>query len=242
MSGSYAELTTQDPNPVKRWIQDRRLADALRFLRSVDIPQGVSVLDYGCGNGELLRRLAAQVRSFQAWAYEPAAHLMEEARKNLEASGAVTLVSSTNSIQPDSFDVVFCLEVFEHLPPNEIASVCEEIRRLVRPGGIVVIGVPHEIFLPALAKGVFRMLRRYGAFDASPRNVLAAAVGRPPRQRPSYMTRAGFEFHREHLGFDYRVFSRMLREYFVLERTWYSPFASLRSAFNFEVYFLARKR
>jgi hypothetical protein len=58
------------------------------------------------------------------------------------------------------------------------------IHRLLKPAGIAVIGVPHELFLPALFKGLFRASRRYGEFDAIPGNIFKALTGRPPLQRP----------------------------------------------------------
>ena len=240
---TYADLTTSDPNPVKRWIQGRRLSDALRFVRDTDAAEGARILDFGSGNGELVRRIAKKCeRPIQAWVYEPSPMRMTEARRNLEGLGGVSFVTGTTSIESGSFDSVFCLEVLEHLPPAEMRAACEEIHRLVKSRGVVVVGVPHELFLPALVKGIFRMFRRYGAFDATPRNVLAAVTGRPPLVRPAYRSEAGLMLHGEHLGFDFRTLKDTLCQHFVLERMWFSPFPWLGSAFNFEVYFLARKK
>jgi SAM-dependent methyltransferase len=239
---TYADLTTSDPNPVKRWIQGRRLSDALKFLRDADAVEGARILDFGSGDGELVRRIGRRwARPIEAWVYEPSSMRMAEARRNLEGFGRVSFVTSTTSIESGSFDFVFCLEVLEHLPPAEMRAACEEIHRLVKTRGLVVIGVPHELFLPALVKGIFRMFRRYGSFDANPRNVFAAVTGRPPLVRPAYRSPAGLMLHPEHLGFDFRALKHALCKHFVLERMWFSPFAWLGSVFNFEVYFLARK-
>jgi hypothetical protein len=85
--------------------------------------------------------------------------------------------------------------VFEHLPQEETLTAITDIRRLLKPEGVVVIGVPHEIFIPALIKGIFRMSRRYGDFDAKAENILAATLGRPPRSRPTSEISPGLSYH-----------------------------------------------
>ena len=44
---SYADLTRRDANPVKRWLQSRRLEDALRLIPS----DAQTVVDFGGGDG-----------------------------------------------------------------------------------------------------------------------------------------------------------------------------------------------
>jgi SAM-dependent methyltransferase len=173
--------------------------------------------------------------------YEPTPRLMAEAKEKLSGLPGVAFRSSLESVESGSFDYVFCLEVFEHLPPAETDAALAEMHRLVKPDGFVVIGVPHELFLPALLKGLFRMTRRYGAFDASPKTVLAAVVGRPPSERPKMEISAGFAYFGAHLGFDYRDLERKLHERFRVIRRWFSPIPILGSALNSEVFYLLQK-
>jgi len=105
-----------------------------------------------------------------------------------------------------------------------------------------VIGVPHEIYLPALLKGLFRLVRRPGQFDARPRNILAATLGRPPQDRPLAEISAAQPFYYDHLGFDHRALARQLAARFRVERTWYSPLPLLGAALNSEVYFKLRRK
>jgi hypothetical protein len=111
----------------------------------------------------------------------------------------------------------------------------------LKPDGFAVIGVPHELFLPAMLKGLFRMFRRYGDFDARPGNILAAFRGRPPIQRPIAELSPGVSYHSHHLGFDYRTLERLLKEKFQLVEKWFSPFPILGAALNSEVYFVLSK-
>ena len=237
---AYADITTRDPNPLKRWLQRRRFSDAIAVLRRAQVGDRLRVLDFGAGNGELVRQMA-DVAPIEAWVYEPTPSLMAEAKENLADLDAATFTENLDSVASGLFDYVFCLEVFEHLPQKETASAIADIHRLLKPDGIAVIGVPHELFLPALFKGLFRSCRRYGDFDANPGNILGAIVGRPPLQRPTVDLSPGLPFHLHHLGFDYRVLERTLQERLQLSRKWFSPFPLLGAAFNSEVYFLLRK-
>ena len=237
---AYADITISDRNPVKRWLQRRRFSDAVSVLTKLQARTALRVLDFGTGDGELAHQIAG-VGCAEVWAYEPAAYLMAEARKKLAESGSVVLTETIATVESGLFDYVFCLEVMEHLPQSEALAAIEEIHRLLKPAGAAVIGVPHEIFFPALLKGLFRMSRRYGKFDARPMNVLRAFVGRPPLQRPLGEISPGLNYHFEHLGFDHRALERMLAARFKIEAKWFSPFPMMGTLFNSEVYFLVRK-
>jgi hypothetical protein len=62
-----------------------------------------------------------------------------------------------------------------------------------------------------MLKGLFRVCRRYGSFDAIPRNIFAAFRDRPPSHRPITDISPGVAYHFHHLGFDYRTLEDQLR-------------------------------
>ena len=238
---AYADITIRDRNPVKRWLQRRRFSDAMKVLRGARLRDDrFRVLDFGAGDGELVHQLIS-IASIEASVFEPTPALMAEAREKLARLDSVVFAESLDSLESGVFDYVFCLEVFEHLPEAETVKAIAEIHRLLKPDGVAVIGVPHELFLPAMLKGLFRMFRRYGDFDARPSNILSAFRGRPPSQRPIAEISPGHSYHFHHLGFDYRARERLLQEQFRLVKKWFSPFPILGAALNSEVYFLLRK-
>lgn len=53
-----------------------------------------------------------------------------------------------HSFEPESFDVVFCWDVLEHLPHPDLAL--DNFRRATRPGGVIVLKLPNV----ASAKGM----------------------------------------------------------------------------------------
>ena len=220
---SYSDITVRDRNSVKSYLQRRRLRDALSVLDSLDGDFAGELLDFGAGSGELTRIVAERFPRASVYCYEPAPDLLEEARRNLSGLENVVLVPSLEKLEGKKFRYVFCLEVFEHLPRRETARAIKAIRRLLGREGAAVVGVPNELFLPALVKGLFRMTRRYGAFDARPGNVLRAAVGRPPERRPVREITPGLPYHFHHTGFDHRALRRTLSETFEVERQFASP-------------------
>jgi SAM-dependent methyltransferase len=237
---TYENITTNDPNPAKRWLQKRRFSDALRIWEKPRHNERLHVLDFGGGNGELLRQLEAS-SSICATLYEPTPALMAEAKQRLSSRNNVKFVESTAVLDNATYDYVFCLEVFEHLPGKETVQALAEIQRLLKPGGLAIIGVPIEIYFPALVKGIFRLSRRYGEFDARLGNIFSAMIGQPPSQRPTAEIATGFNYHFAHLGFDYRCFQHQIAESFLIENMWFSPFPVFGSMLNSEVYYLLRK-
>ena len=237
---AYADITTNDRNPVKRWLQRRRFTDALAVLTNGRTTTALRILDFGAGDGELIRQMVS-VTSVEPWVYEPTPSLMAEARERLASVGSVRFAEDLKFIESESFDYIFSLEVFEHLPDKETASAISEIHRLLKPGGTAVIGAPHELFLPALLKGLFRAARRYGEFDAIPKNIFKALIGHPPLQRPVAEIYPGLRYHFHHLGFDYRVLEHGLKQRLQLRRKFFSPVPIFGAVLNSEVYFLLRK-
>jgi SAM-dependent methyltransferase len=236
----YSDITVNAANPVKRYVQHRRLRDALSVLDGLDRRFAGRVLDFGGGSGELTRLVAQRFPRAEVFCYEPAPRIFEEARENLAGLENVTLVPALEELKGIDFDYVFCLEVFEHLPPRQTTRTVRRIDRRLKGGGTLVVGVPNELFLPALIKGLFRMTSRYGSFDARPTNVLKATLGRPPKRRPTREITPGLPYHFHHTGFDHRELRRTLSETFEVERQFASPVGG--ELLGTEIYLVLRKR
>ena len=237
---SYSDITVRAENPVKGYLQRRRLRDALSALGALDGRFAERVLDFGGGSGELAKIIAERFPRTEVFCYEPAPELLEEAKRNLSGLDNVTLVSSLEELEGLRFKYLFCLEVFEHLPPRQTTRTIREINRLLAGRGIAVVGVPNELFLPALYKGLFRMRSRYGAYDARFGNIFRAAIGRPPDRRPVREIAPGLPYHFHHVGFDYRKLRLKLSETFEVVRQFGSPIGS--ELLSSEIYLVLKKR
>ncbi|MFQ1866311.1 class I SAM-dependent methyltransferase, partial [Aeromonas veronii] len=138
-------------------------------------------------------------------------------------------------------DIVFCLEVFEHLPPDETNDALSKMYDLLKQEGVLIIGTPVEIGIPALYKGIFRMLRRYGEFDANIKNVWLSFIKRPPSKRPVAEIAPKFKFHFEHMGFDFRRLKKIISTRFLIRDVSTSPISWIGTWIMPEVYFVAEK-
>jgi SAM-dependent methyltransferase len=237
---AYADITFCDKNPVKRLLQQRRLTDALRLaacFKDINI-----ALDFGAGNGELSKGLVKLFPQAQIICYEPYPDVMAEAQQNAAGLKRIEFVTNIETVRKGSVDLLFCLEVFEHLPEKETEAAFLAIHSVLRESGIAIMGVPVEIHLPALYKGIFRMTQRFGDFDTIPKNILRATLGFPPKHRPFGEITTGWSYHFHHLGFDYRRFRESLRsQQFVILKQSVSPFPILGAWINPEIYFVVQK-
>ncbi len=196
----------------------------------------------GGGNGELCKLLVKKFSKAQIWCYEPSEKRREEAKYNLENLPEIKIIADVGELPTSYFDLIFCLEVFEHLPPQETeAAIIDNISKILKPKGYVCIGIPNEIYIPALIKGLFRMTRRYGAYDANLANLISATLGNPPKNRPIYKEEKLF-LHYHHMGFDFREFYKNISAKLDIEKMWGSPVIGIPIILNFEVYFLCKHK
>jgi hypothetical protein len=198
------------------------------------------IIDFCGGSGELSKRLAARFPEASIYCYEPCPWYLKEAQENFSGMRRITLVPSVDQLPMGTCDLLYCNEVFEHFPPAETETAIGQIKELLSDEGVAIIGVPIEIFIPALLKGVFRMTRRYGAYDAQWSTVLRASLGIPAEDRPVVDMGPG-PWHLQHMGFDHRPFKKRLERDFVIVRTRTSPIRWLGAFLNNEIYYTLRK-
>ena len=238
----YAKLTTNDPNPVKRKLQNIRLSHSIREInRNESADFRGNVLDFGAGNGELCKRLASFYPKTNIYCYEPSQGYRKQAEHNLAGIDTIRIIADVEQIKDIEFSYILCLEVFEHLPEIKIIQSLELFERLLKVDGKLIIGVPVEIYFPALFKGVFRMYRRYGDFDATLKNVLLATIGVPPKDREIQMLDDNLPYIFRHMGYDYRRLKKIIANKFKLITNYGSPFPGLPISMNFENYYVCQK-
>ena len=142
---------------MSKWYEKNRAKDrkerfdklALFFNKTVN-----NFLDVGCGEGHCL--VEAEKRGWKSHGVDISDHRIEMAKNNTIQFKNSTL---TQSNYPDNhFDIIYLDSVLEHvLNPLDYLN---EIRRILKKGGLLYIGVPNEDSLLNDFKKVFYWISR----------------------------------------------------------------------------------
>lgn len=140
----YAATTSWDV----KWFLDSGAATANSYLRALEsagrpLESFRSVLDFGCGCGRILRHLVRAGPTFNACDINAGA--VRWVRENLPVARA-----EANALRPPlafdeaSFDIVYAGSVFTHLPGDLQVAWMNELRRVLAPGGVLLITLSGE--------------------------------------------------------------------------------------------------
>jgi ubiquinone/menaquinone biosynthesis C-methylase UbiE len=129
---------------------------------------GLRFLEVGCGDGPYLTWVS-QGHIECALGVDLSPRILLEAKKRVQAEGhaeSVHLAAADAVALPfaaESFDLVLASQVIEHVPDD--AAALRAMRRVLRPGGLLVISTDHRDnrvtqALAAPTRAVRRLLRR----------------------------------------------------------------------------------
>jgi SAM-dependent methyltransferase len=136
-------------------------------LELAGVESGMWVIDVGCGRGEILLHCAQ--RGARAWGLDyarEAVGLAREAVVNNAGSGQRELVGvgQANATQlpfaDESADLVFMLDVVEHLYPLELKAAFDEAYRVLKSGGRLVVHTMPNLWYYRYGYPVYRGLQR----------------------------------------------------------------------------------
>ena len=118
-------------NPARFGYMKRILTEEL----GID-PQGLAVLDVGCGGGLLAEEFAEL--GARVTGVDPSAASLETARAHAQERGLdIEYRPAAGEELPfadASFDAVYCCDVLEHV--EDVGATVREIARVLRPGGV----------------------------------------------------------------------------------------------------------
>jgi len=246
--GHYARKQLYDGAWLITWSHRRRFQLALRLAAGF---RGRRLLDYGCGDGTFLAMACnGPVAPAESVGAEISDALVNDCRTRLGGRAGLSFVTVADLAGPGSegrFDVLFCMEVLEHVVDRQ--PVFDLWDRLLPPGGEIVVSVPNETG-PALAikQPARRLARRCGMSDypgSAPYTwrEYAGALFAGPRQhitRPVHSGADGSTFHC-HKGFNWRALRDELIQRWELVRIYRSPAPFLPVDFNSQIWFHLRK-
>jgi len=122
------------------WMARRILTDFIRMGRFS--PEATNILEIGAGTG----RAGVQARGLGFRSYtgvEPTQALAEFCRAERGLSIVEESLPNLRGLSSSSFDAVFSMHVLEHAPGYGDAWLwCQEMARVVRPGGCILVAAP----------------------------------------------------------------------------------------------------
>ena len=206
-----------------------------RWLRSrlADSPgAGETVIELGCFDGKLLEWLPHPPRRYLGidanW--EGGLDLAREkyaAREHCD----FLLANRPDEIEldRDEFTLGVSMETLEHVPPAVLPGYLALLADSIR--GRLLVTVPNEIGPVFALKWTLKKLFLGGAERYSPAEFFNAVLGRSHK-----VSRL------EHKGFDYRVFTRELEQYFEVVAVDSIPFPLLPACLSFGIGIVAEPR
>jgi 2-polyprenyl-3-methyl-5-hydroxy-6-metoxy-1,4-benzoquinol methylase len=162
----------------------RARASRSAFARSLDaaIPGDGTVLEMGCGTGQLSLFLASADRVVVGADLSRASlELARGAAERFGVAGARFVETDVRApgLRREAFDVVICNGVLHHTPDPRASFAA--LSRLVRPGGVIVVGVYNAVArMPLRARRLLARLSGYRWIPGDP--VLRERQSEPGRR------------------------------------------------------------
>jgi ubiquinone/menaquinone biosynthesis C-methylase UbiE len=171
----YAEVS-----PLRAATHCRAITDlAQRYLGPLE---GLRALEWGCGWGRLTRTLAAAGTFQEIWGIDIDHDNLEWAQANIPAARFVHVPLSPPTTLPDDyFDLVYAVSVMTHLTRQAQAEWLDEIRRVLKPGGLAILtfhGTTAAAFASAyLSEGCMQNFKTKGFDDGMACDHLDSIIG-----------------------------------------------------------------
>lgn len=126
-------------------IKQKALRDKIKLVQGFK-PQKGKLLDIGAGTGDFL--VMAQKNGWEIKGIEPSS----KAKAIAETKG-VSFAGELSEMADHSVDVITMWHVLEHVP--DVEAQIAELKRIVKPDGIIIIAVPNFKSFDAQHYGIF---------------------------------------------------------------------------------------
>lgn len=137
LDGLYASF--EDRFRGEREEVQRRLEVYLPLLTDAGITNGV--LDIGCGRGEWLRLLRG--KNIAARGVDRNLVFIEECRRDGLDIAEADALDHLQELPANSLNVITSFHLVEHLPFEVLIKMLDEIKRVLKPGGLVILETPN---------------------------------------------------------------------------------------------------
>lgn len=139
----------------------------------------LTILNIGVGDGYLER--CCRTRGWNVSALDPSPVAIDKLRRD-DIDARVGVIEHMD-FKPGTFDVVFCSEILEHLTTEQFNAGLQEVKRVLKDGGLLIGTVPLEEDLRASQTvcpkcgHVFHRVGHYQNFTAARMSALLRQAG-----------------------------------------------------------------
>lgn len=129
----------ESANPFLRYVEKMR---AKTIVKLANVSNHDSVIDVGCGEGYILSLLP---KANEIIGLDISKAALNRAKNFLQNRKDIELLwgdGRNTHFEDDSFDVVICSEMLEHIPNPHDAI--KEMHRILKPNGNLVVSIPDE--------------------------------------------------------------------------------------------------
>lgn len=217
MGKYYQNITTGSPSAIKRFSHNKRFETVLAICKKLNAK---TMLDIGTGDAYFIKLAHQSSLNMELMhALEPKSDLYEEGLEMTAKIANAKLFKNWASIN-QTYDIVTCQEVFEHLPADETLRLLEKIREHMNPKGHLIVTVPIESGLAGFVKNIVRFAIGAKHDNASLKNVIKSALGITIDRAVS-----ADNYIYSHIGFNHKLLEQAFKnaKYAILN-TSYSPF------------------
>ncbi len=237
----YAEDTVDNKNIFKRFSHKRRFIEAKNLLNEYKFSRETNMLDFGSGNGFFVKYLIENEFKLNFSAYDPVEQQISEMKDLFNSSNIknVNIYNQYDSII-EKFDIICCLETLEHFDEVHQRKLLEQMKKLLKPGGIIIISVPIEVYLSGFIKMILRITMRQSQENTNFKNLFKTLFGMkissPDIFKKNYLNTSQ-EYLNTHVGFYYFNLIKLIKRMnFKIVSTKYSPFPILKSLINSQIF------
>jgi SAM-dependent methyltransferase len=127
------------------------VGDAVIDLASRYTALAGNILDYGCSHGFLIEKLLKRAIPCEGLEFssDSAKKVAQKFENNEKFKGMTVVQNLPSPLESCKFDLIFVLEVLEHLLDGWLDQTLNELYRITKKGGLVVVTVPNEENLDA---------------------------------------------------------------------------------------------
>ena len=125
------------------------------IVEEIEKHPNAKILDVGCGNGNLFSLLSE--KKYELYGIDFSENMIDEAKRNCKREATFTVADAEKlPFDDNAFDIVVCNASFHHyIHPD---AVLKEMRRVLRPGGKLIIGDPY---VPGFARPFLNILIKF---------------------------------------------------------------------------------